>query len=274
MKLIVQIPCYNEEKTLPLVLSTIPKSIQGISEIETLVIDDGSSDKTSEIARNLGVNHIVRHKQNKGLAAAFAAGINTALKLGADIIVNTDGDNQYPQQEIPRLIKPILDGTHDMVIADRQVTKVKEFSPIKKLLQIWGSSLVRALSGTKVPDAPSGFRAFSKEAAMQLNIVTDFSYVIETVVQAGRKRIATTHVQVVTNPKTRESRLFKSIFEHIKRSAAAVLRSYAMYTPFRIFLVMGVVVLAIGAIPYLWFGVQSALMGEPLGGHVHRTFAL
>lgn len=268
MKLIVQIPCYNEEKTLPLVLATIPKKIEGVSKIETLIIDDGSSDKTTQIAKKHGVTHIVKHKQNKGLAASFATGIDTALKLGADIIVNTDGDNQYPQQEIPNLIKPILNGTHDIVIADRQVQKIQHFSPFKKLLQKIGSRVVRNLSGTRIKDAPSGFRAYSREAAMSLNIVTTFSYVMETIIQAGKKRIAITTVPVRTNPVTRKSRLFKNIPQHVYHSGIAIVRSYTMYEPFKLFLGAGVVVFFIGTIPYFYFGFLSLVYGDFIGGHI------
>ncbi|MCL5090777.1 MAG: glycosyltransferase family 2 protein [Patescibacteria group bacterium] len=235
MKLIIQIPCYNEEKTLPLVINSIPKKIKGIDKIETLIIDDGSKDKTIEIAKKLKVDYIVKHHGNKGLARAFASGIEACLKNGADIIVNTDGDNQYPQAEIGRLIEPILEGKAEIVVADRQTDRIKEFSPVKKLFQKVGSYLVRILSGTEIPDAPSGFRAYSREAAMQMNIVTDFSYVIETIIQAGKKRIPIASVPVKTNPKTRDSRLFKNIFQHIKKSGATMVRVFAMYEPLKSF---------------------------------------
>ncbi len=239
MKLIIQIPCYNEEKTLPLVVHTIPKSIEGVDQIEILVVDDGSSDKTSQIARRLGVHHIIRHPQNRGLAASFANGISYALQMDADIIVNTDADNQYPQQDIPRLIRPILKGKAEIVIADRQTAKIAHFSPLKKILQNLGSSVVRKLSGTHVPDAVSGFRAYSRSAALELNIVTDFSYVIETIIQAQYKRIAIESIPVNTNPPTRKSRLFKSIFQHIRHSSAAMIRIYTMYRPLTVFVIAG-----------------------------------
>src|SRR5438034_8203824 len=208
MKVIVQIPCFNEEQTLPLVINSIPKRIDGVDEIEILVIDDGSTDKTSKIAKRLGAHHIIRHVCNKGLALSFADGIHYALQEGADIIVHTDADNQYPQADIPRLIEPILNGRAEVVIADRQTSKIKHFSPLKKLLQRFGSMVVCKLSGSNVPDAVSGFRAYSRHAAMQLNIVTDFSYVIETIIQTQYKRIAVESIAVVTNPPTRKSRLF------------------------------------------------------------------
>lgn len=248
MKLIVQIPCYNEEQTLPLVLESIPKKIPGIDTIETLIVDDGSSDHTVAIARQLGVNHIIQHRRNQGLAISFADGINASIKLGADIIVNTDADNQYPQQDIPKLIAPILNGSADMVVGDRQTNKIAHFSPLKKKLQWFGSFVVRKLSGTNIPDAVSGFRAYTREAAMQLNIVTDFSYVIETLIQAQYKRMAVASIPVTTNPPTRKSRLFKSMRQHIQKSTAAILRSYTMYRPLSVFMFVGVTLIYAGVI--------------------------
>jgi glycosyltransferase involved in cell wall biosynthesis len=268
VKLIVQIPCLNEEATLPIVLKSIPKKIKNVDQIETLIIDDGSTDRTLEVARQYGVNHIVRHKKNKGLAYSFSDGIDAALQLGADIIVNTDADNQYPQKDIPRLIQPILAGTHDIVVADRQTDKIAHFSLTKKILQKFGSSVVRAASGTEIPDAPSGFRAYSKEAAMSMNIVTDFSYVIETIVQAGKKRIPITHVPVVTNAKTRESRLFKNIGQHIKKSGVALIRSYAMHEPFKVFFASGSIIFGVGLIPWITFAVLSLVARSPMSGHL------
>lgn len=268
MKLIVQIPCYNEEETLPLVINSIPKKIKGVNKLETLIVDDGSTDRTVEIAKKLGVNYIVRHKKNKGLAQSFADGVNACLRYGADIVVNTDGDNQYPQKDIPKLIKPILDKKYDIVVADRQTDKIKHFSPIKKFFQRIGSKMVQIASGTRIPDAPSGFRAYSKEALMKLNIVTSFSYVTETIIQAGKKRIPITHIKVKTNPKTRESRLFKNIFEHIQKSTISILRIYAMYEPMRIFLITGITIFSIGSIPYVYFLGRSLWMGEKMSGHI------
>lgn len=246
MKLIVQVPCLNEEKTLPLVINSIPRKIPGITKIETLIIDDGSTDKTIAVAKKLGVNHIVQHSGNQGLATSFSDGINECLKLGADIIVNTDGDNQYPQAEIPKLVEPIVNKKAEIVIGNRQTGKIKHFSPAKKFLQWFGSYVVRRFSKTNVPDAVSGFRAYSREAALHMNIVTDFSYVIETIIQARQKRLAIVSVDVKTNPPTRESRLFKSPMQHIRRSAGAILRTYTMYQPLKVFLVIGLIMLALG----------------------------
>ncbi|MBW3538343.1 glycosyltransferase family 2 protein [Candidatus Parcubacteria bacterium] len=268
MKLIVQVPCYNEAATLPLVINSIPKRIPGISKVETLIVDDGSSDSTLAVAQDLGVDHIVRHRQNKGLAVSFADGFHEALKQGADIIVNTDGDNQYPQESIPQLIQPILDGSHDIVVGDRQTSSIAHFGPFKKLLQRFGSRVVNAAAGTNIPDAPSGFRAYSREAAMSVNLITSFSYCMETIIHAGRKRIAITHVPVKTNPKTRESRLFKNIFQHVAKSGSAIIRAYAMHQPFRIFLASGLVVFTIGLVPYIRMGYLMLSRGELIGGHL------
>ncbi len=268
MKLIVQVPCYNEEHTLPAVLASIPKKIKGVDVIETLIIDDGSSDKTVKVAKKHGVTHIIRNRQNRGLAASFAAGIHKALLEGADIIVNTDGDNQYPQQKIPDLIKPILDKTHDIVVADRQINTIKHFSPIKKLFQRFGSHVVNKAAATNIPDAPSGFRAYSRHAAMSINVITDFSYCMETIISAGRRRIAITHVPVVTNPKLRESRLFNNILQHMIKSGSAIVRSYTMYRPYRVFFAPAIISVIIGLIPYVWFTSQWLISGEKMGGHL------
>lgn len=266
MKLIVQIPCLNEEETLPLVLKSIPKVIDGIDEIETLVIDDGSTDRTCEVARRYGVTHILHHKTNKGLARSFSDGIHFALTHGADIIVNTDADNQYPQEDIPRLIEPILNDEAEMVIADRQIPRVKHFSWLKKRFQRVGTRAVRMLSGASVPDAVSGFRAYSRNAAMQLNIVTDFSYVIETIIQAQYKKISIASIKVMINPPTRESRLFKNMFDHMKRSGTTMLRIYTMYSALRIFMMVGFLVGLIGLIATGRFFVY-VLIGQG-AGHV------
>lgn len=272
MKLIVQIPCLNEEKTLPLVIKSIPKKIKGIDEIEILIIDDGSTDNTSKVAKKLGVHHIVRHTQNKGLALSFADGIHTALLKGADIIVNTDADNQYPQKDIPKLIKPILDGKAEIVIADRQTNKIAHFSPLKKVLQKLGSKMVRKLSGTQVPDAVSGFRAYSRAAAIELNIVTDFSYVIETIIQAQYKRLAIASIPVKTNAPTRKSRLFRNMFEHIRHSTASMLRIYSMYRPLTFFVLVGTLVTLIGSIAAIRF-VYFFIIGEGAGHIQSLIFA-
>lgn len=268
MKLIVQIPCYNEETTLPSVINSIPTTIAGIDVIETLIIDDGSTDKTIQVAKKLGVNHIVVNRQNQGLARSFANGIHECLVNGADIIVNTDGDNQYPQKDIPALIKPILDGKFDIVVADRQVQSVKHFSWFKKLFQKFGSRVVNLASGTDIPDAPSGFRAYSRHAAMSLNIITDFSYCMETIISAGRRRIAITHIPIETNPKTRESRLFNNIFQHMFKSGGAILRSYTMYRPMKVFIATGTVVIVLGLIPYVRFIILTLIAGQKVDGYI------
>jgi glycosyltransferase involved in cell wall biosynthesis len=211
MKLIVQIPCFNEEATLPETVRDIPRAIEGVDEVEILVIDDGSTDRTVEVARELGVDHIVRHRNNKGLARTFRTGLDAAFRLGADIIVNTDGDNQYCGADIPALVRPIVEGRADIVVGDRQTDRIADFSPVKRRLQRLGSSSVRRLSGLDIPDAVSGFRAISREAALRLNIVSPFSYTTEMLIQAGKKHMAVASVPVRTNPKTRESRLFRSI---------------------------------------------------------------
>ncbi len=268
MKLIVQVPCYNEENTLPLVINSIPKNILGVHIIETMIIDDGSTDRTIEIAQKLGVHHIVRHAKNQGLAASFSDGLNEALRHGADIIVNTDGDNQYPQQDIGRLIEPILKGTHDIVVGDRQTHKIEHFSPLKKLLQRFGSHVVRVLSGVTVADAPSGFRAYSRHAAMSMNVVSTFSYTMETIIQAGKKRIAITHVPIITNPKTRESRLFKSMFAHVRKSMVTILRIYVMYSPFKVFFTLGSILTILGVIPFIRMGYLMLQYQALISGHL------
>ncbi len=266
MKLIIQIPCLNEAATLPMTLAGMPEHIPGVDEIEILIVDDGSTDNTSAIARELGVQHIVRFTTNQGLARAFSAGIDTALKIGADIIVNTDADNQYPGDQIPRLLQPILDGRAEMVIGDRQVGTIGHFSPTKKILQKLGSWVVRKFSNTDVPDAPSGFRAFSRSAAMRLNIVSDFSYTLETIIQAGKNNIAVAHVPIETNQTTRQSRLFKSNGSYIRNSAATILRIYAMYEPLRVFFTIGAVVFSGGVLIGLRF--LFYYLGGNGGGHI------
>ncbi len=261
MKLIVQIPCLNEEETLPLVLKSIPKKIDGIDQIEILVIDDGSSDRTVEIAQKLGVTHFVHHTRNKGLGLSFHDGVMKALELGADIVVNTDGDNQYPQESIAELVQPILRKEADIVVADRQIDKIAHFSAPKKLLQRFGSRVVNKAAGTDVPDAASGFRAYSRDAIIKLNTITRFSYCMETIIQAGNKRLAIASVPVVTNPKTRESRLFNSTPEHVLKSAAAIFRAYVMYRPYVLFLSLGGLLATLGTVPfvrYLWFFIDGS----------------
>jgi glycosyltransferase involved in cell wall biosynthesis len=267
-KCIIQIPCYNEETTLPMVLETIPRQIKGVENVEVMIIDDGSSDRTVEVAGELGVDHIIQHKQNKGLATTFAEGIRAALEMGADIIVNTDGDNQYPQERIPDLIQPIIDGTHDIVVADRQTSKIDEFGPLKKLLQKTGSWVVNRAAGTKIPDAASGFRAYSRDAAFKMNVVTDFSYCTETIIYAGRKNIPITSVAVTTNAKTRQSRLFKNIWQHVFKSASAIIRSYAMHRAYRVFLRVGAFLAILGVLPFIRYIVLIIIEGGLVPGHL------
>ncbi len=236
MKLVINIPCYNEEKTLPLVLREIPKKIKGISKIEIQIVDDGSTDRTVEVAKKLGVHRIIRHKQNLGLGVAFKHGIEAALEAGADIFVNTDGDNQYPGKYIKQLIQPILKHEADMVIGNRTPWKIGHFSAIKKFFQYWGNILVRWIAGSDVPDTVSGFRAYSREAMLRLNITTRFSYVLDTIVQAERKGLVIVSIPITTNPPTRKSRLFRNIFQHMTKSFVNVLRCYMIYEPFKTFM--------------------------------------
>jgi glycosyltransferase involved in cell wall biosynthesis len=257
MKVFVQIPCLNEEATLPLVLESIPKRIKNVDEIEILIIDDGSTDKTVEVARSYGVTHFVRHTRNQGLARSFHDGINYALEHGADIVVNTDGDNQYPQGRITDLVQPIITGQADIVIADRQFAKIDHFSPFKKLMQRFGSWVVNKAARTTLPDAASGFRAYSRQSLYRLNIVTEFSYCMETIIQAGNKRLAIASIEIETNAKTRESRLFKNMWQHMMQSAKAIMRSYIIYRPSIVFISAGVVFLVIGLIPFIRFIILS-----------------
>lgn len=239
MKLIIQIPCYNEEKTLPEVIRDLPKKIDGIDLIEYLVIDDGSIDKTVEVAKKLNVHHVVQLGSNRGLAKAFSAGINYALKAGADIIVNTDGDNQYLGEDIHKLIQPIINNNADIVVGSRPIMNHKEFSLLKKAFQIFGSWLLRKVSKTNVKDAPSGFRAFSRESAVRMFIYSKFSYTMENLIQAGNSNMRVVSVDIRVNPKTRESRLFKNMFEHIYKSGSTMLLMYVLYRPGRFFFWIG-----------------------------------
>jgi glycosyltransferase involved in cell wall biosynthesis len=242
VKLIIQIPCLNEATTLPATVADLPRSVPGIDVIETLVVDDGSRDGTADVARRCGVDHIVRLTRNKGLAAAFMAGIDASLRQGADFIVNTDADNQYAGHEIPKLLAPLLDGSADIVIGDRNIAEVEHMGWRKRQLQRLGSWVVRQVSSTSVPDTTSGFRAYTREAALRMTIVSEFSYTLESIIQAGKKRMAIAHVPVKTNARTRDSRLFDSIFSYIKKSAATIVRIYAMYEPLKVFTYIGLLV--------------------------------
>jgi glycosyltransferase involved in cell wall biosynthesis len=249
MKLIIQIPCFNEEAQLPVTLSHLPRQIDGFDSVEWLIIDDGSTDRTIEVAREHGVDHVVRLTNNKGLAAAFQAGIDAGLKLGADVIVNTDADNQYEGADVPKLVAPILSGNADMVVGDRQIDTIQHFSPGKKLLQRLGSWVVRQASSTEIPDTTSGFRAYNREAALQVQAVSRFTYTLETIIQAGKLLVAVEHVPVRTNAKTRESRLFPSTTAYVRRNALSIFRIYSQYQPLKVFwgaaLVMSIPALAI-----------------------------
>ena len=239
MKLIIQIPCYNEEQTLPATVSDLPRQIEGIDTIEYLIINDGSKDNTIEVARECGVHHIISFKANRGLANAFASGIDACLRLGADIIVNTDADNQYCGADIKKLVQPILQDEAEIVIGERPISKIKHFSGTKKRMQKFGSFVVRVASATKIPDAPSGFRAYTREAALRLNVINNYTYTLETIIQAGHNRIPMTSVPINTNKETRKSRLFKSTWTYIRRSMVVILRSMIMYRPLKIFALIG-----------------------------------
>jgi glycosyltransferase involved in cell wall biosynthesis len=266
MKIFIQVPCLNEETTLPAVLASIPRTIEG-AEVEILIIDDGSTDRTVEVARALGVTHVVRHARNMGLARSFRDGVDYALSHGADIVVNTDGDNQYPQDRIPDLVGPIVDGLADIVIADRQTSTIQHFSRFKKLMQRVGSRVVNGAADTDLPDAASGFRAYSRAALLRLNIVTDFSYTMETIIQAGHKRLRIVSVPVVTNPETRESRLFPTIYHHMFKSASAIVRSYLMFKPYVIFATLTVVFGLLAFVPFVRY-VVLWIANDGQGGHV------
>src|SRR3954464_7252568 len=266
MKLIIQIPCLNEEETLPVTLRDLPREVPGFEEVEWLVIDDGSTDGTVEVAKALGVDHIVRLTNNKGLASGFQAGLDASLKLGADVIVNTDADNQYDARDIPRLVGPILAGNADMVVGDRQIMTIEHFSPLKKSLQRLGSWVVRRASTTTVPDTTSGFRAYNREAALSLQGVSKFTYTLETIIQAGKLTVAVDHVPVRTNEKTRESRLFPSMWSYVRRNGVSVFRIYTMYEPLRVFMTAAVVVALLALVA--WSRFIIALLSGESGGHI------
>ncbi len=266
MKLIIQMPCYNEEQTLPQTFADLPRQIDGIDTIEYLIINDGSTDRTVEVARELGVHHIVSFKQNKGLAQGFMAGIDACLHLGADIIVNTDADNQYYGEDIIKLIQPIIDNKADIAIGERPIDQTAHFSWMKKKCQHLGSMVVRIASKTDIPDAPSGFRAYSREAALHLNVINEYTYTLETIIQAGRNKTAITSVPIRTNPEMRKSRLFSSMWAYIKRSSMVIIRTFMMYKPLKFFCVIGSIIFLLGVllgIRYLIFIFQGTG-----GGHI------
>lgn len=239
MKLIIQIPCYNEEESLPVAINALPKTVPGFDEVEYLVVNDGSTDRTAEVAKELGVHHIVNFKRNQGLAKVFMAGIEASIKRGADVVVNTDADNQYNADDIPKLTQPIVEGKADMVIGSRPISNIRHFSFFKKMMQKLGSWVVRKASSTDIPDAPSGFRAYSKDALMRLNVFNDYTYTLETIIQAGRKNMAIVSVPIRVNDKLRPSRLVKSIPSYIKRSIITILRIFIVYRPAKFFSFFG-----------------------------------
>ena len=245
-KLIIQIPCLNEATTLPSTLRDLPRQIPGIDAIEVLVIDDGSTDGTAQVAKAAGVHHVISLRNRRGLATAFTTGIDAALKLGADFIVNTDGDNQYAGADIPTLVAPLVSGDADIVIGDRNVETLKHLTWTRKRLQHLGSWVVRQVSNTRVPDTTSGFRAYTREAALRMNIMSDFTYTLESIIQAGKKRMAIAHVPIRSNPKTRPSRLFDNVWVYLKRSATTIVRIYTMYEPFKVFTSIGLITFGVG----------------------------
>lgn len=267
MKLIIQIPCYNEEESLPITLADLPREVEGFDEVEWLVIDDGSTDQTIAVAREGGVDHIVKLTNNKGLAAGFQAGLDACLKLGADVIVNTDADNQYDASYIPAITKPILEGNADMVVGDRQVETIEHFSPLKVRLQHLGSAVVRMASETNIKDTTSGFRAYNRDAAIQLAVVSKFTYTLESLIQAGKLLVATATVPIATNEKLRESRLFPSMWAYVRRNTVSIFRIYAQYEPMRVFMTLAFMMFLLACIPWVRF-VIAYFVEKDGAGHV------
>jgi glycosyltransferase involved in cell wall biosynthesis len=267
MKLIIQIPCLNEEDALPVTLRDLPREVAGFETVEWLIIDDGSTDRTIEVAREHGVDHVVRLTNNKGLASGFQAGLDAALKLGADVVVNTDADNQYFGGDIVKLVEPIVRGDADMVVGDREVQNIGHFSPLKKALQRLGSWVVRRASQTSVPDTTSGFRAYNREAALAMQVVSNFTYTLETIIQAGKMLIAVDHVPVKTNEKLRESRLFPSMWSYIRRNGVSIFRIYSMYEPLRVFMLGAILIGLVAAVVWGRFFYFFIFENEG-GGHV------
>jgi glycosyltransferase involved in cell wall biosynthesis len=265
VKLIIQIPCLNEEEQLPISLGALPREVDGFDIVEWLIIDDGSTDRTIEVARAHGVDHVIRLPNNKGLAAGFQAGLDACLKLGADVIVNTDADNQYDASDIPSLVKPIVEGDADMVVGDRQVMNIEHFSPLKKRLQRFGSWVVRRASDTTVPDATSGFRAYNRDAALQLIVVSKFTYTLESLIQAGKGLVAVSHVPIGTNEQLRESRLFGSMGAYVRRNMAAIFRIYTGYEPLRVFTTIALILFACGIAAWVPFLYDWLVNGEQEG---------
>lgn len=263
-KLIIQIPCLDEATTLPATLADLPRAVSGIDVVEVLVVDDGSRDGTAEVAQRCGVEHVVRLRRNKGLAAAFMAGIDASLKAGADFIVNTDADNQYQAEDIPRLLEPILQGRAQLVVGDRVVGELQAFSPLKRRLQRLGSWVIQKASGVETPDATSGFRAITRDAALRTLVLSRYSYTLETLIQAGAKRIPVEYVRISTNPQTRPSRLMRSVSHYISNSAVAIVRAYTLYRPLRVFSTLGFFLIFLGTLPGLRF-VYFYLSGNRIG---------
>ncbi len=283
MKLIIQIPCYNEAETLAIALAALPREMQGFDQVEWLIVDDGSIDDSANIAKENGVDHIIRHPKNQGLARSFMTGLNACLRLGADVIVNTDADNQYNADDIPVLVEPILTGQSDIVVGARPIESIKHFSPLKKVLQKIGSWVVRVASNTDIPDAPSGFRAMSRNAAQSLMVFNNYTYTLETIIQAGQKNIAITSVPIRVNEELRPSRLLKSIPSYIKRSIVTIIRIFIIYRPFRFFGTIGVVLFGLGfliGLRFLYYylsgegegHIQSVILSGVLLGMGFQTF--